>query len=64
MISDYKVFEDILNSSKVGVLGLLKGTSSYIVPVNFVYYEKHIYFHSAESGTKIEILKCNPNVSF
>ncbi len=54
----------ILDGSKIGVLGLLKGMSPYTVPVNFVYYEKHIYFHSAESGTKIDILKQNPNVSF
>ena len=64
MINDYKIFEGILNGSKIGVLGLLRGTLPYTVPVNFVYYEKHIYFHSAESGTKIDILKRNPNVSF
>ena len=64
MINDYKIFEGILNGSKIGVLGLLRGTLPYTVPVNFVYYEKHIYFHSAESGTKIDILKQNPSVSF
>ena len=64
MISDYKILEEILNGSKTGVLGLFKEMSPYTVPVNFVYYEKHIYFHSAESGTKIDILKRNPNVSF
>ena len=64
IINDYKILEEILNGSKIGVLGLFNGTSPYTVPVNFVYYEKHIYFHSAESGTKIDILKRNPIVSF
>ena len=64
IINDYKTIEEILNGSKIGVLGLFNGTSPYTVPVNFVYHEKHIYFHSAESGTKIDILKQNPNVSF
>ena len=52
IISDYKTLEEILNVSKIGVLGLFNGMSPYTVPVNFVYHEKHIYFHSAESGTK------------
>ena len=64
IISDYKTLEEILNRSAIGVLGLFNGTSPYTVPVNFVYHEKHIYFHSAESGTKIDILKRNPNISF
>jgi nitroimidazol reductase NimA-like FMN-containing flavoprotein (pyridoxamine 5'-phosphate oxidase superfamily) len=64
IINDYKILEEILNSSSIGVLGLFNGTSPYTVPVNFVYHEKHIYFHSAESGTKIDILKQNPIVSF
>ena len=64
IINDYKILEEILNRSSIGVLGLFNGTSPYTVPVNFVYHEKHIYFHSAESGTKIDILKQNPIVSF
>ena len=43
MIDDYKMLEEILDGSKIGVLGLLKGVSPYTVPVNFVYYAKHIY---------------------
>ncbi len=64
IINDYKILEEILKRSSIGVLGLFNGTSPYTVPVNFVYHEKHIYFHSAESGTKIDILKQNPIVSF
>ena len=45
MINDYKILEEILNGSKIGVLGLFRGTLPYTVPVNFVYYEKHIYFY-------------------
>ena len=64
VIKDYKILEEILNDSKIGVFGLSREASPYAVPVNFVYYEKYIYFHSAESGTKIDILKRNPIVSF
>ena len=64
IINDFKILEEILKRSSIGVLGLFNGTSPYTVPVNFVYHEKHIYFHSAESGTKIDILKQNPIVSF
>lgn len=64
MTYDYKTLEEILDGSKIGIIGILKEKFPYTVPVNFVYYEKHIYFHSADSGTKIDILKNNPFVSF
>ena len=36
----------------------------YIVPVNFVSCESHLYFHSAKSGKKIDILRKNNKVCF
>ncbi|MCF8110365.1 MAG: pyridoxamine 5'-phosphate oxidase family protein [Desulfobacteraceae bacterium] len=36
----------------------------YGVPLNYVYKDNHIYFHSALTGRKIENIKNNPRVSF
>jgi len=36
--------------------------SPYVIPMNFGYYDDHIYFHSAPAGKKIDILKNNPEV--
>ena len=34
----------------------------YVLPMNFGYEEDYIYFHSAQTGHKVDILKNNPNV--
>jgi hypothetical protein len=34
----------------------------YVVPMNFGYVDDYIYFHSARTGKKIDILKKNPKV--
>ena len=34
----------------------------YVVPMNFGLHEGNIYFHSAQTGLKIDILKKNPYV--
>ena len=36
----------------------------YIVPVSFGYHENGIYFHSARSGKKIDMLSANNRVCF
>jgi nitroimidazol reductase NimA-like FMN-containing flavoprotein (pyridoxamine 5'-phosphate oxidase superfamily) len=36
----------------------------YAVPVNFVYYNEKIYFHSAKSGHKIDPIMKDPKVCF
>lgn len=36
----------------------------YAVPVNFVYYNERIYFHSAKSGHKIDSIMKDPKVCF
>ncbi len=36
----------------------------YVVPVNFVYVNDKIYFHSALEGRKLECIKENPKVGF
>jgi len=34
----------------------------YVLPMNFGYEGDYIYFHSAQTGHKVDILKNNPNV--
>ena len=63
-ITDNKVLHNIIRSSQVCRLGLSDGNNPYIVPLCFGYKEKTLYFHSAQEGKKIEILKKNPNVCF
>jgi len=34
----------------------------YVLPMNFGYEEEYVYFHSAQTGRKVDVLKNNPNV--
>ena len=36
----------------------------YTVPMNFVYENGHIYFHSAHEGHRIDSIRLSPNVCF
>lgn len=57
--------EDILEKNTNGVLGV-NGENGYpyTVPLSFVYFNKKIYFHCAQTGHKIDAIKKNPKVSF
>ncbi len=63
-ITDPEAIEYILNRGYICRLGLINKGLAYIVPMNFGYEGGYIYFHSASEGTKIDILKQNPKVSF
>lgn len=54
---------DILQSQFIGRLGCHSNGETYIVPVNYVYYDNAIYSHSSE-GKKLEMLRANPEVCF
>jgi nitroimidazol reductase NimA-like FMN-containing flavoprotein (pyridoxamine 5'-phosphate oxidase superfamily) len=34
----------------------------YVIPMNFGYDGDYVYFHSARSGKKVDVLKANPEV--
>lgn len=55
----------VLETNTAGVLSL-HGDDGYTygVPLNYVFVENKIYFHSGEKGYKIEAVKSNPRVSF
>ena len=63
-INDNKEIEEILTESEIGIVGMVVDDFAYSVPVNFIYYQKAVYFHSAIKGKKIQALKKNKNVSF
>lgn len=63
-LSDAQTLE-ILSRGTAGVLGLSDGEGQpYTVPLNYVYHEGHIYFHCAAEGKKLDLIRCNPRVSF
>jgi len=49
----------ILNEEPVGHLALSKNDQPYIVPLNYVYREGHILFHSRTSGRKVDYITSN-----
>ena len=55
----------ILRSGTTGVLGLTGDDGyPYTVPINYVYENGKIYFHSAKHGYKVECMEKSPKVSF
>lgn len=57
--------ERILETGIVGVLGVAGDDDyPYTLPVNFVYENEKIYFHSAVTGHKLDAIQRNNKVSF
>jgi len=54
---------NLLSSQVVGRLACSDGKQPYIVPVTYTYDGEYIYGQTNE-GTKLEILRKNPNVCF
>ena len=63
-IKDKKEIELILHSAPICRLGFVDGDVAYIVPMNFGYKDGSLYFHSAPSGRKIDLLRSSTLVCF
>ena len=63
-ISDRNAINEIVRRCKVCRIALCENGQPYIVPLNFGYDGEHLYFHSANDGKKIEIIKQNNRVGF
>ncbi len=63
-ITDKNTLQEILNKEHVCRLGLCSNNTPYIVPVNFAVKENILYFHSAQAGMKIDMIKQNNNICF
>jgi len=59
------VTEKILQTGRVGVLGVIGDQDyPYTVPVNYIFEDGKIFFHSATSGHKLDGIQRNEKVSF
>ncbi len=63
-VKDKKAITEFLKTEKFGTLGLVDGDKPYAVPVNFLYLNDKIYFHSARAGRKWDIIHKNANAFF
>lgn len=63
-IKDPDEMDSILRHAPVCRIALIDNGCPYIVPVNFAVSGNHLYFHSAASGKKIDILRSNASVCF
>lgn len=56
---------EIMNTAEYGILSTMDGNGfPYGVPVNFIYKDGNIYFHSALTGHKIDNMAFSNKVSF
>lgn len=62
-VTDKKMIAAILHEAGHGVLALA-GEHPYAVPVNFVWLNGSVYFHSSPRGKKMRMLRDNPAVCF
>jgi nitroimidazol reductase NimA-like FMN-containing flavoprotein (pyridoxamine 5'-phosphate oxidase superfamily) len=56
--------EEVLGLARVMRLALSVGDMPYVVPLNFGYRDGRVYFHCAQAGRKLEMIRENSNVSF
>jgi nitroimidazol reductase NimA-like FMN-containing flavoprotein (pyridoxamine 5'-phosphate oxidase superfamily) len=56
---------EFLQSQRVGVLSMSDEHGvPYAIPMNYIWFNGHIYLHSALAGKKITLLRHNPAVQF
>jgi nitroimidazol reductase NimA-like FMN-containing flavoprotein (pyridoxamine 5'-phosphate oxidase superfamily) len=63
-ITDKALIEKIIRQSSVCRLALSEDGCPYIVPLCFGYEDKSLYFHTAQEGKKMSIIKKNNRVCF
>lgn len=56
--------ERIIRGTYQGVLAMTVGDEPYALPLNHAYSDGRFYFHSANSGRKLETIAQNPNVVY
>ena len=63
-ITDKVVIEEVLKENEVGRLATSVNDQPYLVPINYVYFDEKVFFHSHKDGTKIRNILTNPRVCF
>jgi len=63
-IKDKKDIDDVIKRCRVCHLAMCDDGQPYVVPLNFGYDGRFLYFHAAFEGRKIDIIKGNNRVGF
>ena len=63
-ITDLEEIIGIIQKGEICRLGISSDNLPYIVPMNYGYADGHLYFHSAMSGRKTELMRENNLVCF
>lgn len=63
-ITDRAEIEEIIRSASLMRIALVDGNMPFLIPVFYGFDNTTLYFHSAQAGTKVEILKRNNNICF
>ena len=63
-ITDRSEIEAILKRNNVCRIALFDEEAPYIVPLCYGYEDGCLYFHGFAGGTKLELIRKNPSVSF
>jgi len=63
-IEDPAAVRSILKTATVLRLGLCDGEWPYVVPLNYGLHKDNLYFHCANEGKKLDLIRANPRVCF
>ncbi|MCL1983164.1 MAG: pyridoxamine 5'-phosphate oxidase family protein [Clostridiales bacterium] len=63
-IKDMAEIVHILETQRVCHLAMCSESQPYVVPMLYAYEDGAMYFHCAEVGQKLDMLRANPNVCF
>ena len=63
-ITDKYIIQNILKEAEYGTLALCSDNRPYSLPLNFVELKGEIYFHGAQKGKKLDLIKQNSYASF
>lgn len=64
ILEDNQKINDLLTRAKVGYLGLSDEEGTYVVPLNYVWMDQMIFFHSSDEGRKSDALKTSSRICF
>lgn len=63
-IVDKEIIKEIILNSKICRLGIMGKEYPYIVPLNYGYRDNSLYFHCAQEGKKLDLIRDNNKVCF
>ena len=63
-VKDNEECERIVRGTYQGVLSMSVDDEPYALPLNHAYVDGRFYFHCANAGRKLEVIKRNPRVTY